>query len=84
MGGQNNHDWKKSTPFMKTVLDKSGHFATVVNNAPERDAPASDWDAWQPNSRNSIASYSTTTVRCGRTRSSKTSSNTLPTGEERL
>ena len=34
IGGQNNHDWAKSTPFMKDVLDKAGHFETTVCNAP--------------------------------------------------
>jgi trehalose utilization protein len=48
IGGQNNHDWKKSTPFMKELLDKSDRFDTVVDNAPESDASASDWNAWRP------------------------------------
>ncbi len=48
IGGQNNHDWKQSTPFMKQLLDKGGHFETVINNAPEKDAPASEWEQWQP------------------------------------
>ena len=51
IGGQNNHNWKVSTPFMKTLLDKAGHFATTVNNTPDNKAPKSDWDAWQPKFR---------------------------------
>jgi type 1 glutamine amidotransferase len=51
VGGQNNHDWKKSTPFMKQLLDKSDHFAASVDNAPPQGAPQADWDAWQPNFR---------------------------------
>ena len=51
IGGQNNHDWKKSTPFMKQVLDKSGHFAASIHNAPPQGAPQADWDAWQPDFR---------------------------------
>lgn len=48
IGGQNNHDWKKSTPFMKELLDKGGHFAATVANAPSQGASQAEWDAWQP------------------------------------
>jgi hypothetical protein len=48
VGGQNNHDWAKSTPFMKGVLDKAGHFETTVCNTPSAKAPADEWNAWQP------------------------------------
>jgi len=48
IGGQNNHDWKRSTPFMKELLDKGGHFQATVQNAPTREAAPADWDAWQP------------------------------------
>ncbi len=48
IGGQNNHDWKQSTPFMKELLDKAGHFQTVVDNAPQQGASQDAWDAWHP------------------------------------
>ena len=48
IGGQNNHDWKKSTPFMKRLLNKAGHVDAVVNNAPSQKAPKQQWDAWRP------------------------------------
>ncbi len=48
IGGQNNHDWKKSTPFMEKLLNEAGHFEVTVYNTPERGAPAEAWDAWQP------------------------------------
>ena len=48
IGGQNNHDWKKSTPFMAEALNKAGHFEATVYNAPEQGAPRSAWDSWQP------------------------------------
>ncbi|MGM0489168.1 MAG: ThuA domain-containing protein [Planctomycetota bacterium] len=48
IGGQNNHNWKKSTPFMKQLLEQEEHFQPVVNNAPERGAPDEAWDAWRP------------------------------------
>ncbi|MCX6925593.1 MAG: ThuA domain-containing protein [Verrucomicrobia bacterium] len=48
IGGQNNHDWKKSTPFLKEMLDKNGHFEAVVNNAPPDLAAPEAAQAWQP------------------------------------
>jgi type 1 glutamine amidotransferase len=51
IGGQNNHDWKRSTPFLKELLDKEGHFQATVNNSPPREASPADWDAWQPKFR---------------------------------
>jgi hypothetical protein len=51
IGGQNNHNWAASTPFMKSVLDKAGHFSTTVCNTPDKKAPKSAWDAWQPKFR---------------------------------
>ena len=51
VGGQNNHDWKKTTPYLKELLDKAGHFETVVCNAPPAKATQAQWDAWQPKFR---------------------------------
>lgn len=48
IGGQNNHDWKKSTPFLKEMLDKNGHFEAVVNNAPANFTTPEAGQAWQP------------------------------------
>ena len=48
IGGQNNHDWKKSTPFLKEILDKAGHFEAVIDNAPEASASREAKDAWHP------------------------------------
>jgi type 1 glutamine amidotransferase len=38
--GQNNHDWKATTPVIKQILDKSGVFAVEVATSPEGDTPA--------------------------------------------
>ncbi len=51
IGGQNNHDWKATTPHMKGILEKSGRFQTTVYDAPEKDAPPAQWDAWRPKFR---------------------------------
>ncbi len=48
IGGQNNHNWRKSTPFMEGILKEAGHFEVRVDNAPPKDAPQADWDAWRP------------------------------------
>jgi type 1 glutamine amidotransferase len=48
IGGQNNHNWKKSTPYMKDLIDRDKRFDATVNNAPEKDAEPAAWDAWQP------------------------------------
>src|SRR5262249_50071712 len=37
--GQNNHDWRSTTPFMKKALEDSGRFAVDVATAPEKPQP---------------------------------------------
>jgi uncharacterized protein len=34
--GQNNHDWRSTTPFMKKALEESGRFTVQVATSPER------------------------------------------------
>ena len=51
ISGQNNHDWKATTPYMKSILDKAGQFQTAVHDTPEKDAPPAQWDAWRPKFR---------------------------------
>ncbi|MCH5373912.1 MAG: ThuA domain-containing protein, partial [Planctomycetes bacterium] len=48
IGGQNNHNWKVSTPYLKELLDRKPQFQATVCNAPEKDADQAAWDAWQP------------------------------------
>lgn len=48
IGGQNNHNWAKSTPFMESVLDAAADIEATVDNAPPKDATPADWDAWGP------------------------------------
>ncbi len=48
IGGQNNHNWALSTPYMKELLDRKPHFQATICNSPERDADSSEWDAWEP------------------------------------
>lgn len=51
IGGQNNHDWAKSTPYMEKLLNRSDRFQATVNNTPEPNAPPAAWAAWQPKFR---------------------------------
>src|SRR5262249_55923070 len=44
--GQNNHNWRATTPFMKKQLEDSGRFTVEVATAPERPpAPKKPQDA---------------------------------------
>ncbi|MCX6898957.1 MAG: PmoA family protein [Verrucomicrobia bacterium] len=53
--GQNNHNWKETTPKLKEILIKSGRFTVDVTEHPEQcdaatfaryDALLSNWNAW--------------------------------------
>jgi type 1 glutamine amidotransferase/HEAT repeat protein len=53
--GQNNHDWKTTTPKLKAILADSGRFTVEVTDRPDQTAPEvfakfdlilSDWNAW--------------------------------------
>lgn len=46
--GQNNHNWQTTTPFMKTVLEKTGRFTVSVATTPPKEAPQDAWAAFQP------------------------------------
>lgn len=48
VGGQNNHNWQKSTPFMQGILARAYHFDVTVDNAPPKGSQQAAWDAWQP------------------------------------
>ena len=40
LDGQNNHDWRATTPVLKKMLDDAGLFDTTVVTAPEVASPA--------------------------------------------
>jgi uncharacterized protein len=44
--GQNNHDWKATTPVLKKILEHSGLFAVDVATAPPKNG---DMNAFKPN-----------------------------------
>ena len=35
--GQNNHDWKTSSPILKQILDETGLFSSEIMITPEKD-----------------------------------------------
>src|SRR5689334_23881735 len=46
--GQNNHDWKATTPVLKTALEKTGRFQVDVATTPPNKAAAAEWDKFRP------------------------------------
>ena len=46
--GQNNHDWRKTTPILKDCLVASGRFQVDIATTPDKDKPAEDWDKFRP------------------------------------
>ncbi len=46
--GQNNHNWRGTTPVLKAVLEKTGPFEVAVSTTPEANAPKQAWGAWRP------------------------------------
>ncbi len=48
LDGQNNHNWKATTPIMKAALENSGRFTVDVLTSPDKKAQAEDWDKFKP------------------------------------
>lgn len=46
--GQNNHDWKATTPVLKKALEQTGRFQVAVVTTPPGKAPAAEWDKFRP------------------------------------
>ncbi|MEM1061352.1 MAG: ThuA domain-containing protein [Planctomycetota bacterium] len=55
MTGQNNHDWKKTTPALQAVIESSGRFELVIDETPWEFGPDafegfdvifSNWSVW--------------------------------------
>jgi uncharacterized protein len=71
--GQNNHDWKSTTPVMKRILEESGVFAVDVATSPAQGADLSGFrpdfasyrvvlmnyngDAWPQRTRDALVRY---------------------------
>lgn len=46
--GQNNHNWKATTPVMVDALTSCGRFEVEVATSPAKDAPKEEWENWNP------------------------------------
>jgi type 1 glutamine amidotransferase len=46
--GQNNHQWKVTTPVLVNALETAGCFAVTVSTTPDNKAPKEAWNEWRP------------------------------------
>jgi len=46
--GQNNHNWKATSPVIVSALSKSGRFSVEVSTAPPKGSPKEAWAEWNP------------------------------------
>ena len=46
--GQNNHNWKDTSPFLEKQLEAGGRFDVDISTSPNENAEQSEWDAWRP------------------------------------
>lgn len=46
--GQNNHNWKGTTPILKDFLTKSGRFVVEVATTPAKGGSKEAWDSFRP------------------------------------
>ena len=46
--GQNNHNWVRSTPVIRGLLEETGRFDVTVTTTPTKEAPKDAWQDWRP------------------------------------
>lgn len=46
--GQNNHQWKVTTPVLEHALEQSGRFTVDVSTTPPGGSAREAWDSWRP------------------------------------
>ena len=46
--GQNNHDWRKTTPILQSSLETTGRFRVDVVTSPGQKSTAEDWNGFRP------------------------------------
>ncbi|MFP6901934.1 MAG: hypothetical protein VCA36_13385, partial [Opitutales bacterium] len=46
--GQNNHNWKATTPVLVDALESSARFTVTVSTSPARNASKEEWAKWNP------------------------------------
>ncbi len=48
LDGQNNHDWKSTTPVLRHALESCGRFEVTVSTSPPNGSAPDAWAAWNP------------------------------------
>ena len=48
LDGQNNHNWKSTTPVLSDALETSGRFTVEVSTSPGQKGTEEDWANWRP------------------------------------
>lgn len=46
--GQNNHDWRRTTPMMQQILEATGRFEVTVSTSPPGGSQPDAWRDWRP------------------------------------
>jgi hypothetical protein len=46
--GQNNHNWKATSPVLKSFLEKTGRFTVTVSTSPPRNGGEAAWSKFRP------------------------------------
>ena len=46
--GQNNHNWKETTPVLKKIFGSNKRFSRDVSTSPGNKAAKEEWDKWRP------------------------------------
>lgn len=46
--GQNNHNWKATTPVLVDTLQSSSNFLVTVSTSPPKGSESTEWEKWQP------------------------------------
>jgi uncharacterized protein len=46
--GQNNHDWERTTPYLKSMLEQTGRFSVFVATTPPPGANEEAWNGFRP------------------------------------
>ena len=48
LDGQNNHNWKATTPVMVKALEKDDFCKVTVSTSPPKNSPLDAWEPWKP------------------------------------
>lgn len=46
--GQNNHDWQRTTPYLKHMLEQTGRFSVYVSTTPPQGGTPEQWNGFRP------------------------------------